>query len=422
MKKYIVNMAHLHSCVVGLYFHGGSLIEDKNTAGISHLLEHLIFRRLESMEMCSLYAKLNKMGCTLHGFTSEKMIGFYIQTSPEKAEAATELLLKILAEYDWTEREISLEKRVVMRQIDEHTEYFFDKKVNRKYYRNTPFAKSIMGQTEHVENLSADTINEYKNKIFCSENAAFIMTGNFTKASKESTVKKLDVLSLKDNRKAIYDKNRCQYHPKHFGVRTKKDDLLVACECGLCDVNISFDVPHSCNTYTVDLLMDILINGDGAKLSWKLKDTKGWAGDIFGTKECFHDFSRIKIEYSVSSVNLIQSLQCLTKTVQKTKETLSEKDRKRAIEFYRFQPELMDDPIAYNSYIAEMNFGCEYSKYKVEDIVAEYEKITADELKQLMNDIFVSDHMIISVAYDRESVKKSLLEKACKKMRKILKG
>lgn len=81
------------------------------------------------------------------------------------------------------------------------------------------------------------------------------MTGDFTKASKESTVKKLDVLSLKDNRKAIYDKNRCQCHPKHFGVRTKKDDLLVACESGLCDVNISFDVPHLCNTYTVDLHM-----------------------------------------------------------------------------------------------------------------------------------------------------------------------
>lgn len=183
MNKYIVNMKYLHSCVVGLYFHGGSLIENKNTSGISHLLEHLIFRRLESMKIKELYNKLNEIGFTLHGFTSEKLIGFYIQTTPERVEEATEVLLKILSVYYWTEDEIKVEKQIVMRQIDENLQYYFEEKVNRKYYKDTPFSRTIMGKKEYIERLHINKINKYKDKIFCCNNAAIIITGNFSKES-----------------------------------------------------------------------------------------------------------------------------------------------------------------------------------------------------------------------------------------------
>lgn len=235
-----------------------------------------------------------------------------------------------------------------------------------------------------------------------------------------SIIKKIDIVASRDKRKAIYDDRKNLQIPKRFGKRTKKDDLFVECGSELCDVNISFDVLNQYNTYAVDLLMDILVNGDGAKLSWKLKDTNAWVGDIFGSKECFKDFTRIKIEYSVLEENLIQSLQCFTKTIQNARNKLSEKEKKSVIEFYRFQPELTDDPRTYNCYIAETTFACGRPKFKVKDIIQEYENITSYELKQLANNIFNSNNMFISIGYNGDVIKKSLLKKTCRKMRKIL--
>lgn len=50
MKKYFIPMQHTHFCVAGLYFYGGNIVENRENRGISHLLEHMIFRRLDTAE------------------------------------------------------------------------------------------------------------------------------------------------------------------------------------------------------------------------------------------------------------------------------------------------------------------------------------------------------------------------------------
>ena len=327
MEKYFIPMQHTHSCVAGLYFHGGNIVENGENRGISHLLEHMIFRRLDTLKMKELYRNLNRRGFNLRGFTNEKMIGFYIQTPPEKINDAADLLLKILHKYDYTNEEVEAEKRVVLRQIDEKSVYFFDKKTNRKYYRNTPFAKLIMGRQKDVEKIDVNMVNEYKDKMFCCENAVFIMTGNFTDEVQERINHKIEQIDGNDGRKGIYAPEMDEVLPKHFGKRTEKDDLLVDCGYSLCDVSVSFDISRECNPFAVDMLMNIFVNGDGAKLQWKLKDKNGWTGDVFGSIENFANFARFKIDYAVAEEDLPDSMICFAKTLQKAKENLSEKDR-----------------------------------------------------------------------------------------------
>ena len=422
MKKYFIPMHHTHSCVAGLYFHGGNIVENRENRGISHLLEHMIFRRLDTLKMKQLYRNLNRQGFNLRGFTNEKMIGFYIQTPPEKINDASDLLLKILHKYDYTEEEVEAEKRVVLRQIDEKSVYFFDKKTHRKYYRNTPFAKMIMGRQKDVEKIDATMVNEYKNKLFCSENAVFIMTGNFTNEVQEEISHKIEQIEAVDNRQGIYTSEMEDVLPKHFGKRTEKDDLLVDCGYSLCDMSVSFDILRECNPFAVDMLMNIFVNGDGAKLQWKLKDKKGWTGDVFGSIENFANFARFKIDYAVEEEDLPDSMICFAKTLQKAKENLSEKDREEVIGFHTFQPGLWDDSCEYNQYIAESVFTQGSSAYEVKEIIRQYANVTVEELKQLANEIFTPENMSISVGYDSWYTKKSTLEKKCRKMRKILGG
>ena len=54
MKKYFIPMQHTHSCLAGLYFHGVNIVENRENRGISHLLELMIFRRLDKQKMTEL--------------------------------------------------------------------------------------------------------------------------------------------------------------------------------------------------------------------------------------------------------------------------------------------------------------------------------------------------------------------------------
>ena len=113
MEKYFIPMRHTHSCVAGLYFHGGNIVENRKNRGISHLLEHMVFRRLDTLKMKQLYRNLNRQGFNLRGFTNEKMIGFYIQTPPEKInEIFTPENMSFSVGYDsWYTKKSTLEKK-----------------------------------------------------------------------------------------------------------------------------------------------------------------------------------------------------------------------------------------------------------------------------------------------------------------------
>lgn len=277
-----------------------------------------------------------------------------------------------------------------------------------------------MGKRSDIEKITPSAVNEYKDRLFCCRNAAFVLTGNFSDECKKAVCDKVDQLSLQDDRQG----DRCTWQekvkPKHFMNRSSKDDIIINYESDICDVSISFDISKEHSVFETDLLLDILAKGDGSKLSWEMKDSLGLVGDIWGETERFYDFSRIKIVYAVAGGKLIESLERCIKIIHDFKETLSEKDIDEVRAFYTFYPDLEDDPVAYNYCIAQSAFLYGDSIYEVSDLVRQYKKITEKELKKTAKRIFVSENMCICVANDRRNIKKSFVKKKLKELRKIL--
>lgn len=420
MKKYFMDMPHTHSCVAGLYFCGGNIIEDNDVKGISHLLEHMFFRRCDSVKMRELYRELNEMGVTLHGITKEYLIGFYAQASPDNINRVINVLLRILNVFYWESQEIELEKQVVVRQINEKAESYFEMKEKEKYYRDTPFSSSIMGRGQDVERLCTDTVNRYKDMVFCCENAIFVLTGNFSEEYKEEINARIDEITEKDDRTTDRLKIHTNAIPRNFAGRTERDDLLLDCRNCICDICISFDIPATYNPFAVEILADILAKGDGSKLSWELKDSLGLVGDIWGEIERFSNFSRLKIEYAVANDNLFRSLESVVNIIKDLKENVSHDDIMEVIGFYTFLPYLEDDPLAYNYHIAKTVLGYGSLVYSVPDMVREYKKITEKELKILAGKIFVPENMCFSICGDGQKIKKSQLKRELKKLKEIL--
>lgn len=169
----------LHSACVGLYFRAGILYESKAKNGISHLLEHLFFRRLDDLSQRQLYYAMEAIGCTLRAKTYCNFIGFDLVVSPQYFQQAADIIARILHPFQWNEDEITREKAVVLKQIA-YKSTPFGEYVDSLYFKGTKLSMPIMGTEETVKNLSAKWIHSYKDKFFNSRNACCVLTGNYT--------------------------------------------------------------------------------------------------------------------------------------------------------------------------------------------------------------------------------------------------
>lgn len=169
---------NLHSVCIGFYFKAGILYETEKTNGISHLIEHLFFRKMADLLQEELYYKMESIGSTLRAKTYINFIGYDIIVVPQYFREAFDIIVKLLQPFSWKESDIDSEKAVVLKQID-FKSTSFEEEIDSSYFRGTRLHKRIMGKPENVKKFSNQTIQKFKNMIFNSKNTYCAITGNY---------------------------------------------------------------------------------------------------------------------------------------------------------------------------------------------------------------------------------------------------
>ena len=95
-----------------------------------------------------------------------------------------------------------------------------------------------------------------------------------------------------------------------------------------------FDCDKEIPRWKLSFLMDIFASGDGAILSWEMKEKRGWALDIDTDIQSHRDFSTIKIEYSIEPEHLLDSLKLIFDVMSNAAEVISEEQIESVRPFY----------------------------------------------------------------------------------------
>ena len=278
----------LHSACIGLYFYAGVLYESRAKNGISHLLEHLFFRRLDDLSQEQLYYSMEAIGSTLRAKTYRNFVGFDIVFSPRYFQQASDIIFRILHTFQWNEDEINHEKAVVQKQIS-YKSTSFGEYVDSLYFKGTKFSMPIMGTEETVKNLSAESIHSYKNKFFNSRNACCVLTGSYTNEDYQY------VLNVLDGIKTVSSSlPQCSIQiPVGFCARSQSSDAILDTDDDVSDVSISFDIDSNrVSEYTPDLISSILGEGDGSRLSLALREDLALTDEIYSRIDVYQGIKK----------------------------------------------------------------------------------------------------------------------------------
>lgn len=265
----------VHSVNMSLYFRAGVLYENSHVHGISHLLEHLFFRRMGGMNQKELYYQMEKIGSTLRASTYSSFIRFDISVSPKYFYPAFQIISQIFADNEWTEEDIEKEKAVVMKQIAFKSSPSFSDYINDRYFKGTAMSRPIMGTVESVKRISLKTVNLWRNKVFCPSNSCFVITGNFSNEYNEYAKNTLS--NFLNTNKSL---NRYSSMPKDCFQRDDKSDFIIDTDYNISDISITFDV-RSNNCFQAEFLSSIIGGGAGSRLALILREDLAITDEVY---------------------------------------------------------------------------------------------------------------------------------------------
>ncbi len=176
-----VALPHLHTAVVSLFIKVGSRFETPEDNGLSHFVEHMLFRGTEKFPTSlALNTAVERLGSTLHAETGRDYTMFQMSLEPEFVPEAIALLGELLGRPRFSD--IELERRLVLEEINEDydedgTEINADDIARGLVFEDHPLGQRIIGPKTNVERFSEADVQRHFTTFYGARNANLCVAG-----------------------------------------------------------------------------------------------------------------------------------------------------------------------------------------------------------------------------------------------------
>ncbi|ROL57051.1 insulinase family protein [Bacteroidetes/Chlorobi group bacterium Naka2016] len=171
---------YYNSFALGIGVKVGSRDDYFGKEGISHLLEHCVFRRTQNYESKQINELFEKFGSYSNAFTTKEYTAYYVRALNQNFEKVWNLLSEIVFQPKFDKRDIAKEKSIVKEEIrsynEDPEEEIFD--VTDKYlFQNSSLAHPIVGKIKTVNSISLEDISNFYQDFYQSNNVVVVYIG-----------------------------------------------------------------------------------------------------------------------------------------------------------------------------------------------------------------------------------------------------
>ncbi|MCA1933146.1 MAG: insulinase family protein [Calditerrivibrio sp.] len=264
---------------VQVWMDTGSRNETKEINGISHFLEHMVFKGTEKFGPDEIDLLVEANGGQMNAATSKDYTFYYITIPTENVEIAFDAISQMVFDAKFIEEEIEKEKPVVLEEIkrkyDDPT-YDMWTYLSDTFYQGTSYSMEIIGTDKNVKSFTRKQLIDYYNKYYHPHNMTLVVVGDIERKDVESFAIK------------YFGKKRLVEHGDQivFSQPDLKDNVDKIFKK---DVNqvysvIAYKAPkiNEKDIYTLDVLDEILSGGEFSLLNNELKNEKGLVNSISG--------------------------------------------------------------------------------------------------------------------------------------------
>jgi len=301
------------SISIGVWVDVGSRDEHAHENGISHFIEHMLFKGTKKRSAKKIASSLESLGGNINAFTSREQTCYMAVILDEHLGQAVDVLSDILMNSTLTQENIEREKSVVVEEIHEIRENPSDlvhEHFSENFWRGQPLGRSIIGTEENVLAFSRKDIVAYMKKNYRSERVVIAAAGNVSHRKLVSLVRKKfnfprgsgnrgeDAALPSDFSKYIYTNNSAQNH--------------------ICLGFPGIRFSHA-DRYNLLGLYTYLGSGMSSVLFQKIREEKGMAYSIYAFADFFRDNGLMGIYFGTDRQHLAEAISTTLKELRKMK-------------------------------------------------------------------------------------------------------
>ncbi len=172
------------SCSMGIWVGSGSCYEDEDVGGISHFIEHMLFKGTKTRSSKDIARQADIMGGELNAYTDRESTCYYTRVLSADAPAAFELIADMVTNPRLDSGDTELEKGVVIEEIAMYESNPMDLCMDTFYlnaFPQSPLGRNILGKRETVAKFSPDMLREYMKKFYSPKRMVACFVGNFNR-------------------------------------------------------------------------------------------------------------------------------------------------------------------------------------------------------------------------------------------------
>ena len=245
------NLDSLNSLYIAVIVKVGSRNETEEVAGLSHFLEHILFKGTKKYpNPFDLVRTIDIMGAHYNAFTSKDHTCYYMEISKNYFEKTVKILKEMIFNSLFNKEEINKEINVVIEELKKRLDipdYFINLKLYKLLFDNNSLGRSVGGYEKVISGLNKDIVVDYYKQYYQPNNISILIAGNIPKNSKELIKTHFDIkvepykISKNEfkNFKITQDKSRLKVYnnknnqsnlligfPLNFGHNSKKVNIL----------------------------------------------------------------------------------------------------------------------------------------------------------------------------------------------------
>ncbi len=285
---------HVQSAAIGIWVKNGSVDETADVAGISHFIEHMMFKGTEKRNARQIAEDVDRLGGQMNAFTSKEATCYYVKTINTHLLSGADVLLDMINNSVFDAREMGKERKVIfeeIKMIEDQPDDLSHDTVVEMVFKGKPLGNSIIGNKTSLNRISRPVIVDYKEKTYTRDSIVVSVAGNFDEDELCSFLEdKFEKLAATKPKREEKDSI---YEPK-FKVIAK--DILQSHLC-MATRSVSLDDPRY---YDFAVLNNIMGGSMSSRFFQNIREEKGLAYSVYSMNSAFSSDGYFNIYAGIS--------------------------------------------------------------------------------------------------------------------------
>ncbi len=277
-------LSHLKSVSFGLWVGVGSRNETRHNNGISHFIEHMLFKGTKNRTAKDIAYSIDKIGGEINAFTGKDCTCFYTKTLDSDLETAVEIISDMVINPLFNDAHIETEKKVVLEEIsmyEDDPEEFVHDLLTEQMWSEGPLGYPILGTAKSLSNITRDDLYDFMSCYYVPDNCVISVVGNFKENQLLAIINKYF-----SSWKSLGYCRLSEIRPdsrSHFLFRKKKTEQTHVC-LGFRGLSMMDD-----RLYALMVLNNIIGGGMSSRLFQNIREDRGLVYSIYSFPTTFRD-------------------------------------------------------------------------------------------------------------------------------------